>query len=76
MSSVTVICGRLNQSFLHNQTSKAVTDEDNRSSLSVYVSSGVFNKCRIEDIQSLPVASVGTDKLLIGIIAYRSLLAY
>jgi hypothetical protein len=44
VSSVTVVSGRLNQSFLHNQASKAVTDEDNRSSLLTSVSSGAFNK--------------------------------
>jgi hypothetical protein len=48
VSSVTVISGRLNQSFLHNQASKAVTDEDNRSSLSISVSTGAVQRGRIE----------------------------
>src|SRR2546423_8459976 len=44
VSSVTVISSRLNQSFLQNQASKAVTDEDNMSNLSTSVSSGAFQQ--------------------------------
>jgi hypothetical protein len=44
VSSVTVISGRLNQSFLQNQASKAMTDEDNRSSLSTSISPSAFQQ--------------------------------
>ena len=42
MSFVAAISGQLNQSFLHNQASKAMIEEDNRSGLPISVSSGAF----------------------------------